>query len=196
MKNVILQLFSPRLLLAGLFVLSAGVALAAPPRDTATERFLRHHNEWPGRLDASAMTSRKTKDYLVRSLSHLHVAARLGDLEAARWLLDNGAKMESRTRAGFTPLQMAVLNSRADSVKYLIERGADVHAKVGIGMGVMHLAAGRGAIPVAEVLLRAGADINLKHERGTTPLDFAILIKRPKMEAWLRKNGAKCGTKC
>ena len=176
--------------------LPVGGAWALPPQDTATERFLRANNEWTGRLDPKAMTSRKARNYQVRGLAHLHVAAQLGDLESARWLLDNGAKLESRSRGDFTPLMTAVANNQDGMVEFLLERGADARATMGIRMGLMHLAAGRGVTSTAEILLRSGVDINAKNLRGYTPLDFAVVIKRPEMEKWLRDNGGKCGRNC
>lgn len=176
--------------------LPVGGVWASPPKDTATERFLRDNNEWTGRLDPQAMTSRKARNYQVRGLAHLHVAAQLGDLETARWLLDNGAKLEARSRADFTPLFMAAAHNQDGMVEFLLDRGADAHVTVGIRLGLMHLAASRGVISTAEILLRAGVDINAKNLCGYTPLDFAVVTKRPEMEKWLRDNGAKCGRNC
>jgi truncated hemoglobin YjbI len=54
----------------------------------------------------------------------LHMAARRGNVEIARALLDSGAALNARDRKGDTPLQRAI-NCRKDEVSHLLlERGA------------------------------------------------------------------------
>jgi ankyrin repeat protein len=60
-------------------------------------------------------------------LTALIFAAREGDLESARALLDAGAKVNQQSEYGWTPLLTAVNNRNYQLAKLLIERGADVN---------------------------------------------------------------------
>lgn len=61
-------------------------------------------------------------------LTPLHYAARDGQLESARLLLDAGARIDSRNPDDITPLIMAIGSGHADVAHFLIEQGADIHA--------------------------------------------------------------------
>jgi ankyrin len=60
-------------------------------------------------------------------LTPLVFAAREGDIESARALLDGGADVNQATQYGWTPLLTAVNNRNYQLAKLLIERGADVN---------------------------------------------------------------------
>ena len=60
-------------------------------------------------------------------LTPLMFAAREGDLESAKLLLDAGADVNQTTEYGWTPLLTATNNRHYQLGKYLIERGADVN---------------------------------------------------------------------
>ncbi len=60
-------------------------------------------------------------------LTALVFAAREGDLESARLLIDGGANVNQTTEYGWTPLLTAVNNRHYKLATFLIERGADVN---------------------------------------------------------------------
>jgi ankyrin repeat protein len=60
-------------------------------------------------------------------LTALVFAAREGDVESAKALLDRGARINQTTEYGWTPLLTAVNNRNYALAKMLIERGADVN---------------------------------------------------------------------
>ena len=60
-------------------------------------------------------------------LTALVFAAREGDLESAKLLLDAGADVNQTTEYGWTPLLTATNNRHYKLGEYLIERGADVN---------------------------------------------------------------------
>jgi ankyrin repeat protein len=60
-------------------------------------------------------------------LTALVLAAREGDLESARMLLDAGAQVNQLTEYGWSPLLTATNNRHYKLGRYLVERGADVN---------------------------------------------------------------------
>jgi len=61
----------------------------------------------------------------------LHMAARRGNTEVAEALLDCGADLNARDKAGDTPLQRAKNCRKAGVAALLVSRGADVHLALG-----------------------------------------------------------------
>ncbi len=61
-------------------------------------------------------------------MSPLLYAARDGRLEAAKLLIDAGARIDLADANGLTPLLMALLNDKLTTAQLLIARGADVNA--------------------------------------------------------------------
>ena len=64
----------------------------------------------------------------------LHMAARRGNAEVARALLDCGADTEVRDHPGDTPLRRAVNLNRFEVAALLVESGADMHARGSQGL--------------------------------------------------------------
>ncbi|MEM9598879.1 MAG: PQQ-binding-like beta-propeller repeat protein [Acidobacteriota bacterium] len=61
--------------------------------------------------------------------TNLLAAARDGDLERAKTLLDAGANVEAAERHGITALLVAAGSGHVEIVRLLVERGADIHAR-------------------------------------------------------------------
>ena len=115
-------------------------------------------------------------------LTSLVFAAREGDLESAKALLDAGADINQPTEYGWTPLLVAVNNRNYQLARYLIERGADVNLANKGGWTPLYLATDNrniegGDYPVPkgdldhldiiELLLQKGADPNKRVKDNT-----------------------------
>jgi ankyrin repeat protein len=131
-------------------------------------------------------------------LTALTFAAREGDLESARALLDAGADINQTTEYGWTPLLTAVNNRNYLLAQMLIERGADVNLANKGGWTPLYLATdnrniegGDYPVPKAdmdhleliELLLAKGADPNKQVEDNT--LTRTIFTMQ-----WFLENGA------
>ena len=115
-------------------------------------------------------------------LTPLIFAAREGDLESARALLDAGANVNQPSEYGWTPLLTAVNNRNYQLAKLLIERGADVNLANKGGWTPLYLATDNrniegGDYPVPkpdmdhleliELLLQKGANANARIKDNT-----------------------------
>ena len=71
----------------------------------------------------------------IGGLTALHHAARQGNVEAARALLDGGADINDTSRADHTtPLLMAAINGQFDVAMLLVQRGANPNIASNVGM--------------------------------------------------------------
>ncbi|XP_065835605.1 putative ankyrin repeat protein RF_0381 isoform X2 [Oscarella lobularis] len=91
-----------------------------------------------------------------------------------KFLIDNGANLEAETKAGMTPLLIAVCcDDNVDLVDFLISKGCDVWKKDRDGDGLLHLAAWRNRLKVAEYLIAIGMNIEHRNNRDETPFLLA-----------------------
>ena len=107
-------------------------------------------------------------------LTSLVFAAREGDLESARALLDAGADVNQQTEYGWTPLLTAVNNRNYQLAKLLVERGADVNLPNKGGWTPLYLATDNrniegGDYPVPKADLDHLQMIQLLLEKGANP---------------------------
>ena len=125
-----------------------------------------------------------------RRATALHGAAAAGQTDAARLLLDRGAKIEARMWGGMTPLLHAAAEGHSATVALLIERGADVNARHNNYSTPLHFAAKAGHAGVVEQIIAAGADVNASELDDWTPLHVAMFHERGEIVAKLMAAGA------
>ncbi len=102
-------------------------------------------------------------------------AARRGDAEAVRSLLDGGADVNTAQGDGMTALHWAAERGHAEVADLLLSAAADVEAKTRIGSYTpLHVASRGGHAPIVVRLLEAGADPDaVTTSSGVTPLHLA-----------------------
>ena len=93
-------------------------------------------------------------------------AARQGDVDSARLLIDAGADINAPAADGNTPLALAAMSGHGRLGGFLLERGADPDA-AGAGYTALHAAVLRSDPGLARWLLAAGANPNVRLTRGT-----------------------------
>ena len=108
----------------------------------------------------------------------LHKAAREGDADRVRKLLDAGADVNVRNadkqRLQYTPLHWAAHFGHLEIAELLISRGADLDAEDPAYSTPLYLAAEEGHPKVVEFLISKGAEVNVKTSKsGDTPLHRA-----------------------
>ena len=112
----------------------------------------------------------------------LHLAIRVGKLNAARMLLDHHADVNARNDDGHVPLHLLSRwepredeGDGSDVAKQLLERGANVNEKDKDNVTPLHLASYYKRLEIVQVLLDHGANIDIVDDQGKTPLQIAIV---------------------
>ena len=98
-------------------------------------------------------------------------------------LLEFGAEIRGKSKAGFTALLFAVRNAHIEAVKTLLAHGANVNDTAPDGTSALNMAVVNAYFDVAAVLLNHGADPNAPDPRGSALHTLA----------WLRKPGSDGG---
>eukprot|EP00752_Nemacystus_decipiens_P002960 g2750.t1 len=166
--------------------LSAVEALLAAGADCA----LRHPEDGCAALDVAtingdlrimALLTAMSVAVRVNSACHrgytaMHRAAHYDQPGAIELLLEAGACVDPRDRAGWTPLFDACAEGSMDAMVTLLQRGAD-RWHLARGRGLLHVAAERGHLAVMMTLLHHGRrDVGLRFgDSECSPLDFAVI---------------------
>ncbi len=108
-------------------------------------------------------------------------AARHGDVEMLRPMLDAGLPPGLRDEKGNTLLMLAAYHGNPASVALLLERGAAPDERNDRGQTPLAGVAFKGYRDIARLLLAAGADPMADQGGGRTPLMFAALFGQLEM---------------
>ena len=93
-------------------------------------------------------------------------AARNGDSEAGRLLVDAGADTNDAAPTGAGVLVVAIHSGQFDFAQFALDAGADPN-DMGAGYSPLHAAVLRGDVGLVESLLARGAEPNTRLEKGT-----------------------------
>jgi ankyrin repeat protein len=153
-------------------------AAATDEEDREVRRIQALIKDSPDLVNAKSVEVGKFGDS-VKYGTPLHKAAQQGQLVVARFLIENGADLDSRDGFGRTALHWAALNGHKSMAELLLARGADPNAFISAGptsagFTPLHFAAQNGYRNVCEALLVGKADLNARTESDrATPLHQA-----------------------
>ena len=91
-------------------------------------------------------------------MARIHNAARRGNLNLVRALLNQGVPVNSRDQAGYTPLHLASRRGLLSVVQELLKRGAHVNPRSIHGYTPLHVAAIANNPNIVHALIKAGAN--------------------------------------
>ena len=105
----------------------------------------------------------------------LFFSAANGNIDAVKFLVENGANLEiAEYDMGNTPLMAAISINHMEMCLYLISKGANIHAKNKNGDTPIHFAAILGNYSMLKLLHRLGGDINEKNNDGNSCILYAV----------------------
>jgi ankyrin repeat protein len=111
-------------------------------------------------------------EYLINKGVHvgslaLIVAARSGNLDVTRLLVEAGADIDFQQRWGHTALMTAAKNGHLDVVKFLMERGTNLFLKDKNGDTAIIIATENDHAEIATMLKQAGAKYKARPNKET-----------------------------
>jgi uncharacterized protein len=125
--------------------------------------------------------------FLCSCASDPHYNAKTGNIVGIQNILDSGTSIEKRDQLGNTPLIVAALSNKPETVDYLCKKGADVNAQNNDRNTALIGAAYYNLLDVAKVLVKYNPDKTIKDKFGNTALDYAEQFKYTDMISLLKK---------
>ncbi|KAL7424747.1 hypothetical protein Q5752_000431 [Cryptotrichosporon argae] len=123
--------------------------------------------------------------------SQLFDFARQGFTDFLSPYLTRGISPDLTNANGDTLLMLAAYHNRLSTVRMLVAAGADVNAVNGKGQSILAGAVFKGWADVVRTLVEAGAD---PRAGQPSPVDCAVMFKRPDLLAILEKGGEGAGS--
>ncbi|HFE39552.1 MAG TPA: ankyrin repeat domain-containing protein [Gammaproteobacteria bacterium] len=119
-------------------------------------------------------------------------AAKVGDLESVKLLVEKGATVDARDSNGWTPMMRAAQKGHVEVVEYLIDKGADVNATTENGWTALMWAALREKVGVVKYLIGVkGIDLNHQSEDGRSAIMISITENNNDVYILLQDAGAR-----
>ncbi len=103
--------------------------------------------------------------------------------------------IDAKSKAGISPLHIAVKNRNLKLVKLLLRNKADIDIQDNNGLTPLHYATGQKRYKIVKYLILHGADIDIKNRYGITPLHQAAFSGDLKTVEFLIQAGADIWTK-
>ncbi len=132
----------------------------------------------------------------VNGWSALHEAVYNDNAKLVKEILKKkDTDIDAKSKAGISPLHIAVKNRDLEIVKILVKNGANIDIQDGNGLTPLHYAVGQRRYEIVKYLIFHGADVNVKNVYGITPLHQAAFSGDMKTVEFLINAGADVSAK-
>lgn len=118
------------------------------------------------------------------------LAAKAGNMNAVRSMVDAGASIYSKDKSGKTMMNYAMESSGSELLNFLLREGYDLSTKDGNGYSPVFLAIRANKPALLRSLIDNGANVNETDTWGSTPLHAAVNQYSSSMIEILLDNGA------
>jgi ankyrin repeat protein len=180
-------------------------AATMPQAARATARLLAGLLLLAAQAAATHPSRHAPRTMIADTLTPLHAAARNGQLERVRELVQlglrrcdearlpylerqacyKGGTVDSLGDSGWAPMHEAAMHGHTEVITYLLEQNADVNVRSALGSTPLHWAARGGHADAARVLIDAGGDVDATNYDGKSVLDWAPQQHKSKvLQAW------------
>jgi ankyrin repeat protein len=112
-------------------------------------------------------------------------------LDLANYLIEQGADVNLKTQAGWSPIKMAVFMGYGETLRSLLQAGANVNERDNQGKTPLMWASIKGHSDIARMLIQAGADVYASDNFGFTAWVLAKDGKQIGILQVLRDAGVK-----
>ena len=136
-------------------------------------------------------------------MTALHLAAKAGDCDAIRYLVQMGASDSMESRQGWRAIHFAAAHGHENAVLLLLQLGTRLDGNVNVDISTstarktsLHLAASSGHVGVTRLLLLQGAKCDVSCSSKETPLHGASAGGHVQVGSWLLHAGAKVNALC
>lgn len=126
-----------------------------------------------------------------KSTKSLHQAVIEGNFDQVRQLILEGADVNAKDQAGYTPLSYVAERGQNSLAETLIAAGANVNVTDNYGNTPLHYAAMRGHYDMCKLLVTKGANTGTKNLMGGTPLGLARAGDHLRVVELLQTSGSK-----
>ena len=109
-------------------------------------------------------------------MAPIHNAARNGNLNRVKTLLNQGVPVNARNETRWTPLHWAASSGHLNVVQELLKRGAHVNPRTASGVTPLHLALRKPY--VVHALIKAGANPKYRNTYGWFPSNYPATADR------------------
>ncbi|KAI4454805.1 ankyrin repeat-containing [Holotrichia oblita] len=120
----------------------------------------------------------------------LHVAARLGQAQVVKVLLEAGANSDQADVDGWTPLRAAAWGGHTEVVELLVKHGCSLDSMDAENRTALRAASWSGHEEIVKILLQNGANVNLTDHEGRTALIAAAYMGHSEIVEHLLDFGA------
>jgi len=146
----------------------------------------------PGQIDETDPVFRSVAEADVSLDEMMSLACRQGKLDIVELLLESGAHVDYRNKAGNTPLLEACSQGHVDVARYLLDHNANIDAPTETTSdSALTWACTLGNEAIVELLLERTSNVEHRTKDGCTALMFAALAGHVKVAAMLLDHSAE-----